>query len=154
MINKIFCIAIACCTLSSCTPGGPVRAPGNLDTDGVPKGKVITVQVQDIPVPRDFIWNEKDSWYGEVGPTRRAELKYHGRSSIGEAIQFYLDTMPALNWKFHGRKETRMGIHLFFTKGPDVARVTISRALSSTSIIIVLDAKQQSYGIDIHSEKH
>jgi hypothetical protein len=84
--------------------------------------------IADIPVPRGFDRNEKESSYSHDGTARRVLELYEGHAQPLRVRNFYESNMPAGRWEKATESMLEGGIYTFqYKKGKEVCNITIRK---------------------------
>ena len=103
---------------------------------------------EDIPVPRNFKQDDKESWskvFQKKGNVRLAHLVYHGGAFPKETIKFYEEQMVSLGWeKTHDELIKGSGAKLLIfsrSLGTDreECKITILRANRVTTVTVDIE---------------
>jgi len=92
-MKKLY-IAVMLTILCGCVAVRPAqeRPPAKLEP-------ALALKFSDIPVPARFKYLDKESYVFQTKETRIGMLKYKGKASSEQIIQFYQEQMPLYGWK-------------------------------------------------------
>ena len=97
------------------------------------------LRYSDIPVPRGFMYTPKESWaYEGKGSVRLADLRYRGKASLRETMEFFLEQMPISGWQkdMVVGMETRKRLRFSHKQKSDSCEILIEKRMGTTDIQI------------------
>ncbi|MGA1203441.1 MAG: hypothetical protein ACYTGJ_09250 [Planctomycetota bacterium] len=120
-ILAILALLIAPLALVGCQSTGELWAPSVTQEH----------QPDDIPVPRQFTYDEQASWaYLEFQnarmPMRSLELVYWGERPVNELVEWYREQMPIHGWSLESEEQVGER-RLVFSKDTESAEILLKR---------------------------
>lgn len=108
----------------------------------LPEGHSLShLQFDDIPVPRDFKHQPKESVVYMHGGLRTAHIKYSGSARVENVVDFYLKQMPQQKWIFKTSLELDKKKKLLFEKGSERCEVIIENKGRDSYLDIMINHK-------------
>lgn len=101
-----------------------------------------TLKFNDVPVPAGFVLMPQDSYSFEASGVRVAMLKYRGKASPDQVVNFYKEQMPMYNWAFLNAVEYGQRI-LSFEREQETCLVTLLSKGNNNTLTIALGPKSQ-----------
>ncbi len=127
-----FCLTgmIGCASLSNGSDPQPLQAQSLL-------------KFSDLPIPAGFKMLVKDSYSFESSGMRSGLLRYRGKASIDQVVNFYKEQMPMYNWTL--LNITQYGDCIMnFEREQESCIISITPKGNSSIISIVMGPKSQS----------
>jgi hypothetical protein len=100
------------------------------------------LKFSDIPLPAGFKQVSNESYSFESGGMRVALLKYRGKGTQDQVVNFYKEQMVMYNWNLINAVEYGQRL-LNFDRDNESCIITISGSGNSSAISITLGPKQQ-----------
>ncbi|MBN2096885.1 MAG: hypothetical protein JW714_00235 [Candidatus Omnitrophica bacterium] len=97
LIVVLFFLAAGCASTSEKSPTGLVSAEADFSHSTL--AVTANLRFDDLPVPVGFKLVQDKSFVFQTENTRVALLKYTGRASLADLIEFYKEQMLTFNWQ-------------------------------------------------------
>lgn len=134
-------------TLSGCTS---LFNKGEKVKPDEPLGSQVILKFQDVPVPANFKLQAQGSYSFQSSGLRVAVLKYKGRASLDQVVNFYKEQMPMHNWTLLNTMEYGDCL-MNFDQDEESCIITVSPKGSNSIISISLGPK--SKGVNRRSKQ-
>ena len=122
MVCVFLAVAVGCSRSSATTASAPGESIEEL-SNAIPIAP--DSRIPDIPVPAGFNFDREHSFVFQNSRLDVGRIQYHGKASIEDVAQFYLDEMMQHNWELQNVTEHGT-IMLFFDKPGKSCQVLLS----------------------------